>query len=259
MRWIFILLFTGALGFGLFQLWEGQQAALAHQMVRDSMDRFRPERVSGFSGVNHGDDSEAEKDSEESENAEEEPVFINQSILDAQLIYPDMVGWLMLDGTAVDYPFVQAADNDYYLRRDIDGKNARAGTLFMDYRQNSDFTDFVSTIYGHNMRNGTKFSSLKHYAGAEFFELNRFGTLFLAYATYEIEILAFMRVRNDNSMIFAVRDFDDIGRHEFIEYVKQNAIQLREFTMEEADRFVILSTCVNSAAEARHVLIGRLR
>ena len=72
--------------------------------------------------------------------------------------HSDSVAWLYIPGTNIDYPVMQSGDNDYYTRRAADGSYLYAGSLFMDYRCSSDFSDFNSVIYGHNMGNGTMFA-----------------------------------------------------------------------------------------------------
>lgn len=77
--------------------------------------------------------------------------------------YPDAVAWLRCDGTDLDYPVMQAADNDYYLRRLPDGTWNMSGSLFLDYRCAADFSDAVSVIYGHNMNDGSMLACLENY------------------------------------------------------------------------------------------------
>ena len=67
----------------------------------------------------------------------------------------DMVGWLYLPDTVINYPVVQGTDNDYYLNRFYDGKPNVGGTLFVDYVCPGDFSGANTIIYGHNMKNGS--------------------------------------------------------------------------------------------------------
>ena len=55
-------------------------------------------------------------------------------------INPDIIGWIYSEGTVIDYPVVQGSDNDYYLRRLLDGSYNIAGTIFMDYKNSSDLS-----------------------------------------------------------------------------------------------------------------------
>lgn len=81
----------------------------------------------------------------------------------------DVVGWLYCPDTVINYPVVQGDDNDYYLRRLLDGSNNIAGTLFIDARNKGDFSDWNTVVYGHNMRNDTMFGTLTEYASQEYY------------------------------------------------------------------------------------------
>jgi len=77
---------------------------------------------------------------------------------------PDTIGWISLENSDIDYPIVQGTDNAHYLHNTFLGERNVSGAIFLDYRDNPDFTENVR-IYGHNMRNGTKFGSLSAWEG----------------------------------------------------------------------------------------------
>jgi len=80
-------------------------------------------------------------------------------------INEDVVGWVMVDGTNINYPILQSYDNNYYLKRDINRHISKSGSIYMDYR-NDGFSDKNTVLYGHNMKNGTMFAELeKIYSG----------------------------------------------------------------------------------------------
>jgi sortase B len=78
-------------------------------------------------------------------------------------INPDFIGWIFIDGTVIHYPVVQGRDNNRYMNTTFAGVRNPAGTIFMDYRSVGGFDAPLAVIYGHNMRNGTMFSDLRHY------------------------------------------------------------------------------------------------
>lgn len=78
-------------------------------------------------------------------------------------INPDYVGWLLLPGTGIDYPVVQGKDNAYYLDHLFDGTKNKAGCLFLDAENDSDFSSRNSIIYGHYMKNKSMFYELSSY------------------------------------------------------------------------------------------------
>lgn len=74
----------------------------------------------------------------------------------------DTVAWLKVEGTNINYPVVQAEDNDYYLKYSFDGSYNSAGWLFADYRNSVDLTDRNLIIFGHSRLDGTMFGTLKN-------------------------------------------------------------------------------------------------
>ena len=72
----------------------------------------------------------------------------------------DTVGWLNVNNTNINYPFVKSSDNDYYLHHSFDKSYNNAGWVFLDYRNNKNLTDKNNIIYGHHRVNNTMFTSL---------------------------------------------------------------------------------------------------
>ena len=72
----------------------------------------------------------------------------------------DVVGWIHMPETVIDYPILAGATNDTYLRTTLDGEFSNAGSIFLEQNNNSDFLDGNTIIYGHNMLNGVKFSDI---------------------------------------------------------------------------------------------------
>ena len=77
-------------------------------------------------------------------------------------INPDYRAWLTVFDTAIDYPVVQGEDNAYYLHRSFYGEENYAGCIFLDARNSPDFQDPFTLVYGHNMRDGSMFGSLRN-------------------------------------------------------------------------------------------------
>ena len=80
-----------------------------------------------------------------------------------------VVAWLRVKGTQVEYPIVQAKDNNYYLKRNLDKKYNVGGWIFADYKNKLDGTDKNIVIYGHNMKDDSMFGSLKNILNEEWY------------------------------------------------------------------------------------------
>lgn len=86
----------------------------------------------------------------------------------------DYKGWIKVDGTVINYPFVQVKNNDYYMRRGFDKKYLVHGTVFMDYRNDLvSMNDNHLVLYGHAMLDGTMFRALDKYKSKDFFLENQ--------------------------------------------------------------------------------------
>ena len=85
----------------------------------------------------------------------------------------DVIGWIYIEDTNINYPIVQGTDNKYYVDHMVDGTKNGAGSIFMDYRNALDFSDPNTVIYGHNMKNKTMFAHITEYKDPEFFEAHR--------------------------------------------------------------------------------------
>jgi len=181
------------------------------------------------------------------------PAIINQSIVDLQNdVNGDIIGWLTIPHTQIDYPFVITGDNDFYMYRNVYGSTAASGSLFMDYRCSPDFSGVNTVIYGHNMRNRSMFGDLRQFADAGFFDANTTGTLFISDYTYTLKIFAYMVVSSEDRLIYDPSP----DRAEFFDRVAAYARQYRE--PDATGNIVTLSTCAYEYDGARMVLLATI-
>jgi len=174
---------------------------------------------------------------------------------------PDVIAWLNIPGTQIDYPVVFSRDNSDYLRRDFDRKNDMAGTLFTDMINRIDFFDRLTVIYGHNMRDGTMFADLHNFADREFFEKNREIKLYTIEGMRIYEIIAAYK-RDDNNILYQTDYFDDSVWEAYINEIFSNEdtnanLFLRDIG--ENDQILTLSTCVRGEDESRFLVQGVLK
>ena len=172
----------------------------------------------------------------------------------------DMVGWIRIDGTVVDYPVMQTSvDNrDYYLRRDFDGSDATRGCIYA--REECDvFTPSDNvTIYGHKMHDGSMFAVLLDYADKSVWEDNSiisFDTLY-EYHTYQI-----FAVFNTTATVGEgfkyhrmVEAEDKAEFDEFISTCKELSFYDTGITPVYGDKIICLSTCDYSLENGRFVV-----
>jgi len=166
---------------------------------------------------------------------------------------PDIVGWISVPYTNIDYPIVQAKDNDYYLRRDLNGDFAQAGTVFMDCRCAKD-GDGYSIIYGHNMKSGSMFGTLKRFEEESFFNSHPEGRILLENGWYYIEFFAFLIVSHNDAIVYGQPQAPDL-----MTYLARQAKHYRPSILAAEDRLVALSTCSYVFEGARMVLLGKIK
>ena len=179
--------------------------------------------------------------------------IVNQNVIDLRKKYPDLVGWVTIPNTKIDYPFLQYKDNDYYLRRDINGVYGLSGTIFMDYRCEKDFTSQNNIIYGHHMKNESMFGSLNLFNDSQFFNENMKGIIYLPNDTLMLEIFAYMVVSPNNKEIY-----NPVLSDTYFEYVKKNARYYRDMELTNSTQIVTFSTCSYEFDDARMVILAKI-
>jgi sortase B len=175
--------------------------------------------------------------------------------------YPDIIGWIQSEGTVINYPLVQYTDNDYYLERLPDRTRHRWGSIFLDSRNNADFSSQAMTIYGHNMASGDKFGSLKQYENQQFYERHNSMFIFTPTANYLLVIFAGYIV--DSRIDSEVPPMTFEGQADFDRYIRE--VKGRSFFNSDVevsygDRIVYLATCHGSSATTpwRRIIAGKL-
>lgn len=105
-------------------------------------------------------------------------------------INSDVVGWIIMEGTQVNYPIVQGENNSYYLNHSYEKKYSSFGSIFLDYSSSSDLSDKNSFIYGHHTRNGSMFGELKKYMNTNFFNEHPSFYLYTPNGNYKADIFS---------------------------------------------------------------------
>ena len=169
----------------------------------------------------------------------------------------DMIGWLTLEDTVIDYPVVKGKDNEYYLNHLYTGEWNSLGTLFIDHRNGDLFNDQISVIYGHSMLNGSMFFILERYKNQSFYEEHKQFIFETPDKTYLLKPLAGKVM--DAKIPFLQFNFDTVGEYE--EYVN-DYIRTSTFISEESftrkDRVVMMIKCSADYEDARYVLLCKV-
>lgn len=172
----------------------------------------------------------------------------------------DVVAWLTIGDTVVNYPVVQAQDNQYYLNHRFDKEYSRAGALFVDCRNTPGFQDQNTIIYGHHMGNGTMFCTLKNYKKQSYYDQYPNMTLYTPNGDYLVEFFAGMIVpiRQKTLPCFYMQFENDEAFSAYIGDAKRRSTFQSTVDVQPGDRIVTLCTCTYEVYNARYVLQGKL-
>lgn len=173
-------------------------------------------------------------------------------------INPDVCAWLTVDGTHIDYPVVQGDDNTTYVNTDVYGEFSLSGSIFLDARNERDFSDAYSLIYGHHMEGNVMFGELARFAEAEYFEEHPLGELMLPDKTYRIEFFACMQADAYDEQVFGPGELTEGEVTALLERARSESLQYRDIGVSGNDRVLALSTCSDAATNARTIVLGRL-
>lgn len=169
----------------------------------------------------------------------------------------DIVAWIYAKDTSIDYPVVQSGDNDFYLRRMLNGQWNIAGTIFMDYRFPGDFSGFNSVIYGHNMNNGSMFGSLGGYKEQEYYDEHPEMWLFTKDKTYRVDVFAGFVTDAASTDVYGVCS-DREALDSYIDYATEHSAFKSDVERDTIEKVVVLSTCSYETNSSRFVLYGSL-
>ncbi len=178
---------------------------------------------------------------------------------------PDLIGWIEIPGTIVNYPVMQTKeDQNFYLRRDFDKQDDVSGLPFLDAR--SDILDRTTNllIYGHNMKNGSMFATLLEYKDQDFYNEHKTIVFNTIYEKAEYEIVAAFQsaIADVDEDVFRYYNFIDAATKEEFDSFISSISALTEYDTgvhaEYGDELITLSTCDKSVDEdGRYVVVAR--
>ena len=172
----------------------------------------------------------------------------------------DIIGWIQVDGTKIDYPILyDTTYNLYYLNHNYKGTSTAFGSIFVLGENGSDFTDFNTVVYGHNMLDGSMFAQLHKFRKKDFFDTN--GQIIVYTPDRKLTYQVFAAYRRDNLNIILNNDFstEELQAEYIASIYEQTAVANfnPEYKVTSEDRILTLSTCIGNPAY-RYVVQGVL-
>ncbi len=242
--------FAAMAAFGGWKLWADRQerqagndtyASLAESMVTVETTEEQPE----------------EEETPAVQEFVKAPAVVTVNFDALRALNPQVVAWIRSDDGGINYPVVRGTDNEYYLNHLVDGTVNRNGSIFMDFRNQPDFSDYNTIVYGHNMLDGTMFASLSKYSTPGYYDDHREIQLLTPEGDYRLQVFAGC-VAPGNSDLYQLTFAGEEDKAAYLEKV----LVLSEFTTDVqvgvGDRLVTLSTCAYNYEDARYLLFCRL-
>ena len=156
----------------------------------------------------------------------------------------DAIAWIKVNGTDIDFPVVKGTDNSYYLTHNFDKEKNKAGWIFADYRNKFDGTDKNIIIYGHNMKNGSMFASLKDVIKEEWYnnENNKYIALITENENCKYQVFSVYQTETEEYYLQTnISNFK-----EFVEEIKGRSKKDFNVDIKETDSILTLSTCADN-------------
>lgn len=159
----------------------------------------------------------------------------------------DTVGWININNTNINYPFVQAKDNKYYLTRAFDKSYNEAGWLFLDYRNSKDFSNKNNIIYGHSRLNKTMFGSLHNVLSSNWYNNKNNHIIRLSTQTENTMWQIFSVYKVPVETYYLTTDFDNSSSYsKFLKTIKDRSVHSFGVNVSSSDKILTLSTCSNN-------------
>ena len=205
--------------------------------------------------------AEKEKKAEDEETGEpevEEQAPLSALDFDAlRLTGPDIVGWVSIEGTVINYPVVQGEDNRFYLSHLPDGTPNSAGSIMMDVANTDLFTDDVTILHGHHMRSGAMFGDLEEYEREAYYLEHPMMRLYTPRGDYDVAIFAAYSV-DGSTFAYPTAFSGQEGFDEFIARARSRTPYQTDVEVAYGDHLLMLSTCAYAYEYERFLVVGKI-
>ena len=182
----------------------------------------------------------------------------NLSFEELKLKNKDVFAWIDIYGTKIDYPIVQGQDNSEYLNKTVLGEFSTAGSIFLDHRNDKEFTDFQDILYGHYMAERKMFGDMELFKDKSFFDTHKYGVIHRAdRPSIGIEFFAFMKTVGTDKTILSPAKLKE-EKSDLVKHIYESATYSRDIDFSNNENIIILDTCDLSITNGRYILAGKL-
>lgn len=175
----------------------------------------------------------------------------------------NLIGWLKIDDTNIDYPVMQTVNNEYYLDHNTKQEKDKNGTLFLDKDCSITRTSTNYIIYGHHMKSGKMFGDLDNYKDEDFYKKHKtisFDTIYEE-GTYEVMYVFLSKIYYEEEVVFKYYQFIDANSEQefnsYMEEMAQMSLYDTGVTAQYGDQLLTLSTCDYEQEDGRFVVVAK--
>ena len=203
--------------------------------------------------------SAAETYTREIERPEKEAPPIEVDLEKLQKVNRDVVGWIYMEDTIVNYPLLRGENNFYYLDKTYEKKYLASGSIYLDAANDRELNDRHSIIYGHNMKNNTMFGNLDDFREEAYLEKHPYIYILFSDGSFkQYEIFSFYRANIEDGT-YKVPLNEKKEYEAFLELV-QRKNQLKDSDLalpkvDATDKVLTLSTCTEDSADTERFVI----
>ena len=176
----------------------------------------------------------------------------------------DIVGWLEIPNTNINYPVLQGTDNKYYMTHNYKKQKSKNGSIFLTKDYNWDIPSSNLLIFGHNLNNGTMFQDLLKYSNKSFYEKHHTIRFTTVNDDSEYEIISVLKTRvfyqsekNVFRYYYFINAETEEEYNEFIKNAKKESLYNINATANYGDQLITLSTCSYHVKDGRFAVIAR--
>lgn len=182
-----------------------------------------------------------------------------KSFEELRAMNPDVMGWLTIYGTSIDYPIVKAQKNNFeYLSKDVEKNWTTCGALYVDVHNQWNFQDFNTIIHGHHMADHKMFGDLGLFTKADYFNEHQYANLYYDGQNHGVELFAILTIDAYNPIVHATNLTTDEAKQEFLNRIQQDKLLSRNVDIHMDDHLVTMTTCNLTETNGRFTLVGKI-
>lgn len=228
----------------------------AEKQYEEMRNQDKEELQSAPEQDNEKEDEEVmQEDKKKKENTVEIPI----DFADLQERNPDIYAWIMIPGTEIDYPVVQSGtDNGYYLDHSAEKTESISGAIFSENYNALGFEDYITVLYGHNMRNGSMFAGLHQYEDSEYMKAHEDVVIYTPDAILKYKIFAAYLTDDKHVLLYYNQGKEEENRKAYIDDIMGQRTMKASFNTEvsvdEESKILTLSTCHSAGKNYRYLV-----